>query len=101
MAHADAPGVANTGITPENASRFLQKQMDANLFCRGCEPAYYYLGSDYRGGGGNGYTLTYMSEMGGWSVLDYALNFAEHDRDEYLRLGYASILSAWALVNSG
>jgi hypothetical protein len=84
-----------------NAQKFMENQMAANLFCRGClEPAYYLLGSDIRGAGGNAYTLTYMSQMGGWSVLDYGLNFATN-RAPYLRLGYASYLSAWALVNSG
>ena len=79
----------------------MQRQLDANIFCRGwLEPAYYYLGSDYRGGGGNGYTLSYMAQMGGWGVLDYALNFATNF-SPYLRLGYASSLSSWALVNSG
>jgi hypothetical protein len=79
----------------------METQMAANLFCRGClEPAYYLLGSDIRGSGGNAYTLTYMSQMGGWSVLDYALNFATN-RAPYLRLGFASYLSAWALMNSG
>jgi hypothetical protein len=79
----------------------MDAQIAANLFCRGwVEPAYYYLGSDYRGGAGNGYVLTYMSQMGGWSVLDYGLNFAA-DPDPYLRLGYASYLSAWALMNTG
>ena len=101
MRRADPPGVTNTGIPIENASRFMEKQMTANLFCRGViEPAYYYLGSDYRGGAGNAYTLTYMSQMGGWSVLDYGLNFAS-DPAPYLRLGYASYLSAWALMNTG
>lgn len=102
MDHADDARGASMGITPDEALRFLEAQMAANVFCRGTmEPAYYYLGSDYRGGGGNGYTLSYMSMMGGWSVLDYALNFAKEKRAEFLRLGYASILSAWALVNSG
>ena len=79
----------------------METQIAANIFCRGwLEPAYYYLGSDYRGGGGNAYTLTYMSQMGGWSVLDYGLHFAA-DPHEYLRLGYASYLSAWALMNTG
>jgi hypothetical protein len=101
MLHADQPGETNSGIPVANAQRFLEKQMAANLFCRGwVEPAYYYLGSDYRGGGGNAYTLTYMSQMGGWSVLDYALNFATNPAP-YLRLGYASYLSAWALMNTG
>jgi hypothetical protein len=83
------------------AQQFLEKQMAANLFCRGClEPAYYLLGSDYRGSGGNSYTLTYMSQMGGWAVLDYALHFATNPSAD-VRLGYASYLSAWALMNTG
>ncbi len=88
-------------ISGEDARAFMDAQMAANLFCRGTiEPAYYYLGSDYRGGGGDRYTLTYMSQMGGWSVLDYALSYAS-DPAPYLRLGYQSYLSAWALLNSG
>ena len=88
-------------VTPEAAQQFMQTQMAANLFCRGwLETAYYYLGSDYRGGGGDRYTLTYMSQMGGWSVLDYALHHASEPAP-YLRLGYASYLSAWALMNTG
>jgi hypothetical protein len=100
--HADQPaGRARLGVSREQADQFMETQMAANIFCRGwLEPAYYYLGSDYRGGGGNAYTLTYMSQMGGWAVLDYAQTFAR-DPSPYLRLGYASYLSAWALVNSG
>lgn len=101
LQHADQPGETNSGIPLANAQRFMETQITANIFCRGwLEPAYYYLGSDYRGGGGNAYVLTYMSQMGGWSVLDYALNFATN-RAPYLRLGYASYLSAWALMNTG
>jgi Family of unknown function (DUF5695) len=85
----------------KKARQFMDTQIAANIFCRGSlEPAYCYLGSDYRQGAGNSYTLTYMSQMGGWAVLDYALHFAA-DPAPYLRLGYASYLSAWALVNSG
>ena len=96
-----ADGGLMTNVTPEKARAFLDKQMAANLFCRGwLTPAYYLLGSDIRGGGGNSYTLTYMSQMGGWGVLDYGLHFAANPVD-YLRLGYASILSSWALMNTG
>jgi hypothetical protein len=96
MLHPDMPGISRS-----DAKQFMENQIAANIFCRGwVEPAYYYLGSDYRGGAGNAYVLTYMSQMGGWSVLDYALNFATNPAP-YLRLGYASYLSAWALVNSG
>lgn len=98
--HADPPGETRTGITRADARRFMEYQMAANLFCRGwLEPAYYHLGSDYRGSG-NSYNLSYMSQMGGWAVLDYGLNFAS-DPAPYLRLGYASYLSAWALMNTG
>jgi hypothetical protein len=99
--HADKSGENKTGIPLENAQRFMQKQLVSNIFCRGWpETAYYLLGSDYRGNGGNSFTLSYMSQMGGWSVLDYALNYANQP-DWYLRLGYASYLSAWALMNTG
>ena len=86
---------------PNRANAFMEDQIAANLFCRGCiEPAYYYLGSDYRGSAGNAYTLSYMSQMGGWAVLDYGLYFAK-DPFPFLRLGYASYLSSWALMNTG
>lgn len=88
----------------EKVEKFLEKQVRLNVAARGwLETAYYYLGSDYRAGGGLRYTLSYMSQMGGWSLLDYALWWAK-DRQaifDYLRLGYASYLSSWALVNSG
>lgn len=85
----------------DDAVTFLDEQMKLNLACRGwLETAYYYLGSDYRGSGPSNYTLSYMAQMGGWAVSDYALYFA-HDPIPYLRLGYASYLSSWALLNSG
>ena len=49
---------------------------------------------------GNDYLLSYMSAEGGWGLLDYGLNFATNATD-YLRLGYGSILSSWATMNSG
>lgn len=89
------------GVTPEQAAKFSREQIRANLFCRGVvEKAYYYYGSDYRAGGGDGFTLSYMSPMGGWGVLDHAL----HDRgvaDATVRLGFASYLSSWCLMNTG
>ena len=80
---------------------FLASQHRANLACRGVlEANYWSLGSDFRGCGSASYTLSYMSQMGGWAVLDYALR---HDPSPAanLRLGYAAMLSSWALVNSG
>lgn len=89
------------GLTDGQTEAFLEKQHRANVFCRGSiEPAYYYLGSDYRGSAGDGYTLSYMSQMGGGSIMDYALHYAK-DPIPYVRLGYQSYLSAWALMNAG
>ncbi len=91
-------------VNREKAEKFLEKQLRLNVAARGwLETAYYYLGSDYRAGGGLRYTLSYMSQMGGWSVLDYALWWAKSGPDifDYLRLGYASNLSSWALMNTG
>lgn len=83
------------------AREFLDVQMKANVFCRGwLETAYYLLGSDYRGCGSTMYTLSYMAAMGGWSLLEHAL-FWSKEPWAMLRLAYASILSSWALMNSG
>lgn len=95
-----AGGEFARAVKRSDAKQFLEEQMTLNLACRGTEPAYYWLGSDFRGSGSSSYTLSYMAQMGGWAVQDYALNFAQ-DPVPYLRLGYASYLSSWALLNSG
>jgi len=95
MEHASG----ESSYTPDQAKEFLEFQLRLNIGDRGnLENTYYQLGSDYRGG--LNYLLSYMSQMGGWGVLDYGLYFAK-DPATYLRLGYASSLSSWALVNSG
>ena len=94
------PGRFHEEIERRRAMAFLENQHRANVSCRGVlEPAYYWYGSDYRGDNVH-YTLSYMSQMGGASILDYALYHAE-DPFEDLRLGYGSLMSSWALLNSG
>lgn len=89
------------GITRQQAEKFSREQMRDNLFCRGViEKAYYYYGSDYRGGGGDSFTLSYMAPMGGWGVLNHAL-YDGLEADATIRLGYASFLSSWSLMNTG
>jgi hypothetical protein len=92
---------SHPAIDPRLHESFLQRQHRANLACRGVlEANYWSLGSDFRGCGSSSYTLSYLSPMGGWAVLEYALR---HDPNPSanLRLGYASLLSSWALMNSG
>ena len=72
---------------------FIERQLAAGLGVRGwLETSYYQLGADPG--------LSYMAAMGGWGILDYALNFSERPND-WLQLGYASYLSSWCLVNAG
>ncbi|MCP5544045.1 MAG: hypothetical protein H7A49_09080 [Akkermansiaceae bacterium] len=85
----------------QTARNFMDLVTNSNITVRGwLEPAYYHYGSDYRGNAGDTYTLSYMSQLGGWGILDYALHFST-DPSPYLRLGYGSILSSWALMNTG
>ena len=87
-------------VSREAAADFMTRQLDANIAMRGAlEPSYYFLGSDFRGRS-DSYCLSYMAQMGGWGILDYALNFAP-DPDFCLRLGYQSYLSSFALMNTG
>lgn len=84
-------------VKPEDAYDFLERQIKANIAMRGwLESTYYYLGAARVGIN----TLDYMSQMAGWSILDYALYYSKEPA-KYARLGYASILSSWALLNSG
>lgn len=90
----------NPPMPLEDAQAFMENQTNCNIACRGfLEPAYYWYGSDYRGNN-HSYTLTYMSQMGGCSLLDYALHYAE-EPFSMLRLAYGSLLSSWALMNTG
>ena len=80
-------------VKAPDVERFVQEQLACNLATRGwLEPNYWQLGAE-----GN---MRYMSQMGGWSILDYALYYARNPYP-YLRLGYASYLSSWALINTG
>ena len=80
-------------VRREDARAFMDRQLAAGLVVRGwLNPAYYTLGADPG--------VSYMAAMGGWGVLDYALNFAP-DPFDWLQLGYASYLSSWCLMNTG
>jgi|GEM_PF-753751 len=95
-----AMGSGNPALFLNNATNFMNKQITANVFDRGwLETAYYYYGSDYRGDMGDDFVVTYMAQMGGWGLLDYALNYGTNA--DYLRLGYGSYLNGWSTMNTG
>ena len=84
-------------VLMEDSRKFMDRQNLAGLAVRGwINTAYYTLGSDDSEGGG----LSYMARMGGWSIMDYGLNFADKPFD-WIQLGYASYLSSFALMNTG
>lgn len=84
---------SHPNVKREDSRNFMERQLAAGLCVRGwLETTYYQLGSDPG--------LSYMAAMGGWGILDYAVNFSERPSD-WLQLGYASYLSSWCLVNSG
>lgn len=77
---------------------FMQNQLDGNLAIRGLyEYDFSHLGTAWSGGKDN---LDYMSQMGGVALLDYAFRFADAP-EKYVNWGYNSLLSSWALVNTG
>ncbi len=80
-------------VNTQDSKDFMERQLMAGLAVRGyINNSYYFLGSDD--------TLSYMARMGGWGILDYALNFSNKPWD-WLQLGYASYLSSYALFNVG
>jgi hypothetical protein len=101
MNHVSTMGATNPAAFIQRVQNFMNTQIAANVFDRGwLETSYYYYGSDYRGDMGNDYVVTYMSQEGGWGVLDYGLYYATNATD-YLRLGYASYLNGWCTMNTG
>jgi hypothetical protein len=96
-----AMGSADPSLFLQEAKDFMYTEVTANMFDRGfLETPYYHYGSDFRSGGSDNYCLSYMTQMGGWGLLDYALNYATNFPD-YLRLGYGSFLAGWGIMNTG
>jgi hypothetical protein len=104
MLHAGSDatmGSANPSLFLQETANFMYTEVTANMFDRGfLETAYYHYGSDFRSGGSDNFCLSYMTQMGGWGLLDYALNYATNFPD-YLRLGYGSFLAGWGIMNTG
>jgi hypothetical protein len=84
---------SHPAVKREDSRGFMDRQLYAGLSVRGwLNPAFYTLGCDPG--------VSYMAAMGGWGVLDFALNFAPRPFD-WLQLGYASYLGSWCLMNTG
>lgn len=94
---------AHPHVSQRDVAKFMVKEIRGNMAARGwLETNYYQLGSDIRQSGNSSYLLSYMTQLGGWSILNYGLHFAHGNiQDDALQLGYASYLAGWAMINSG
>jgi hypothetical protein len=77
---------------------FMQREILANKATRETiAPSYSQLGSDLRG---LSYSLSYMTQMGGWGLFDYALYFSATPAED-LRTAYACYLAPFCLIHTG
>ena len=91
---------SHPAVRREDSRAFMDRQLMAGLAVRGwLETSYYLLGADFTASSDTG-AMSYMANMGGWGILDYAVNFAP-DPYDWIQLGYASYLSSWSLMNTG
>ena len=89
---------SHLSISDSATNSLMERQLLANLAIRGTiEPAFNLLGSAWAG---TSYDLCYMSQMGGVAILDYGLKYAA-EPCRYINIGYNSLLSSWALMNTG
>ena len=73
----------------------IEKTYHANRMTRSHQPVWFQYGSDNRWMGDSHYRLSYMSQLAGWALLDYALNYAENPT-EIMPIAYGSYLSSYA-----
>ncbi|MBC8547818.1 hypothetical protein H8711_12940, partial [Clostridiaceae bacterium NSJ-31] len=89
---------SHTDVDKDDVYHFMKREIQANQGSRAMvEPAYYLLGSDMRG---TPYSLSYMTQLGGWGLMDYAQYYSETPAED-MRIAYASYLAPYALFNTG
>ena len=79
------------------AGSLMDNQITSNLAIRGI------FGQDYWTSGTartDENVLEYMCQMGGAAILDYAVRYSDRPY-MHVNYGYNSILSSWALINTG
>jgi len=78
----------------------MKKAAMASFANRGHQPQWQYYNTDLRQHGETHWNVSYMTQLGGWVLYDYALN--EGDREyELVKSAYASYLAGWSLINLG
>ena len=72
----------------------------ASFSNRGKQPVWYLYQTDVRGGGDSGWNSSYMTQLGSWPILDYAL-VQGHAEEDWILSGFGACLSGWLIYNSG
>ncbi len=78
----------------------MEKAVLASFGNRGHQPQWYYYNTDLRAHGETFWNVSYMTQLGGWTMYDYSLNVGMGDY-ELIKSAYASYLAGWSLINSG
>lgn len=76
-----------------------ERVTQVNRANRGQTPVWYLYGSDCPGQE-NKIRLRYMTQVGGWALLNETRELAD-DKATSIRLAYGSYLAGWALINTG
>jgi hypothetical protein len=85
---------SHTSLCDSAVDAYMENQLVSNLAMRGVvEPGYHKMGTAAG-------SLEYMCNMSGAAILDYGFNFSTNPNN-YINIGYNSMLSTWALMNSG
>ena len=72
----------------------------ASFANRGKQPVWFLYNTDVRGGGDSNWNSSYMTQLGAWPIMDYALNQG-HIEEARILSGYGALLSGWLIYNSG
>lgn len=78
----------------------MEKAVKASFANRGHQPQWQYDNTDLRQHGETHWNVSYMTQLGGWVLYDYALNEGNPDY-ELIKSAYASYLAGWSLINFG
>ncbi|MCH9276550.1 DUF5695 domain-containing protein [Bifidobacterium amazonense] len=80
--------------------RVMESSMRVALANRGRQPDWALGMTDLRGCGDSGWNVSYMTQLGAWTIYDWALERRHYDPD-LLRSFAASYLAGFSIYNSG
>ena len=72
----------------------------ASFANRGKQPVWYLYNTDVRGGGDTEWNTSYMTQLGAYPLIDYALDEG-HVKEDWILSYYGAFLSGWLIYNSG